>query len=474
MKKLILFILCIIPITNVYAIGTYYSDYRDYKLGTEEVLDLDDTLKREEYKVYNTEITNIEDQGYVKEDMCSIKYPNDTKTTYKIRSASSYNYKWYTSVDLPEGTMTKVIVFISNYINVKEMVVYEKGIKANAYLDPTDDTLNQIMDNNLDTYMRLSPNMNIQIMFPKMSAKDFSIEFFASDKLKGQLIVYYEDGTVEYRKITADIVDVVSQEYLDEIKPVVGVFTGNDQVASYEKVPTTLYHCYTKDSYITNEYKRVPSSENETLILDDNKTLYDYYIRDKVKISDKKITSAKTTLKDLVTYSTIDLDNLRIEGDVDYTTNGTYHVKYIFKDDFIVDKDVVINIAKNDRVVEPTTTKSISTTTKKTTTSKTSTTKTTTTNASTTKLTTTTTTKQTTTSKTTKAKKTTKTVRPNDTCPTYNTYPDEEVLDVVPLKGTIEKKTDNNKKTIIKIILIIVIVILITILIVFRIRERNK
>jgi len=486
MKK-IWVLLLLLPFTKVNAITTHYSDYRDYKLGTEEVLDLDDTLKREEYKVYNTEVTNIEDQGYVSEDICSIKYPNDTKTTYTIRPASSYNHKWYTSVALPEGNITKVIVYITNYINVKEMVVYEKGKKVNAYLSPTDDTLNKIMDNDLDTYMRLPPNMNIQIIFPKMSSKDFSIEFIASDKLKGQLIIYYEDGTNQYRTIDADIVDVVSQDFLDDIKPVVGVFTGNGQVASYEKVPKTLYHCYKRDSYISNEYKRIPSSENETLILEDYKTLYDYYIRDKVKISDKKITSSKTSLKELITFSTINLDNLRIEGNVDYTKNGTYHVKYIFNDDFIVDKDVVINIAKNDKVVEPTTTKSTITTTtttnitKPTTTKSTSTTTTTNTTKTTintntsTSVPTTTTNNISTTKITSTTNRTTRTIRPNDTCPTYNTYKDEEVLEVEPLKGNIkEPEKENNNKHIFKILMLLIVIILIIIYIIIRIREIKK
>ena len=471
MKRIWLLLFAILPFTNVYAISTHYSDYRDYKLGTTEEIDLDDTLKKEEYKVYNTVVTNIEDQGYVSESVCSIKYPNDTKTTYSVRFANSYKYKWYTSVVIPEGNITKVIVYITNPVNVKEMVIYDKGQKVNAYLSPTDDTINQLMDNNLDTYMRLATGTNIQIMFPKMSSKDFSIEFFASDKVKGQLIFYYEDGTRESRYIYSDIVDVVNQDYYDELKSTVGV-DSNGNLNSYEKTEKTLYHCYKKEDIITNIYKESASAENERIIEDDYKILYNYYIRDKVKISDKKITSAKTILKELVTYSTIDLDNLIIDGVVDYTKNGTYPVKFIFKDDFIVEKDVVINISKNDRVVVPTTTKSTSTTTK-TTTSTTKKTSSSTTTTST-KPPTTTTVVTSTTKATTR--KTTKSIRPNDTCPTYNTYEDEEVLEVEPLKGHIEesKKSKTNNKFVFILILLAIIIISIIIYIILRIIENKK
>ena len=470
MKRIWLFILTLIPITNVYAIGTYYSDYRDYKLGTEEVIDLDDTLKREEYKVYNTEVTSIEDQGYIKEDICEYKYPNDTKVSYSIKARSNLDNRWYESINIPEGNIVKLLYYAGTYVRIYELDFYNGNQKVNVTLSYDDPELSKIIDGDTSTYFRVVPNQNIDFDIPKMNAMNFKLKSNAQDKLNGTLYFTYEDGTVVHRKVYADEVEVVTQSYLDEIEPIVGVFSSNGQVNSYEKDEQVLYHCYKKDTYITNNYKESSSAENERLLLDDNKTLYNYYIRDKVKISDKKITSDKTTLKDLVTYSTINLDNLRIESNVDYTKNGTYQVKYIFNDNFIVDKEVVINIAKNDKVVEPTTTKSTTTTTKKPTTSKSTTTKTSTTNKTTS---TSSTTKLTTTSTTTKIKTTTKNIKPNDTCPTYNTYPDEEVLQVEPIKASLtEDKCDKNNT--IDIIIIILLLIALAICIIALIREKSK
>ena len=460
MKRIWLFILMLIPFTNVYAIGTYYSEYRDYKLGTEEVLDLDDTLKREEYTVYNTEVTDIEDQGYVDEDICSIKYPNDTKVSYTIRARSNLNNRWYESINIPEGNIVKLLYYSATYLRIYELDFYDGNQKVNVSLAYDDPELSKIIDGDTSTNFRVVPNQNIDFVLPKMNAMNFRLVSKAQDKLNGSLYFTYEDGTIIQRKVYADEVEIVTQSYLDEIEPIVGVFSSNGQVNSYEKEEHILYHCYKKNTYVTNIYKESTSAENERLILDDNKTLYNYYIRDKVKISDKKITSDKTTLKELVTYSTIDLDNLRIEGNVDYTKNGTYQVKYIFNDDFVVDKEVVINISKNDKVIEPTTTKSTSTTTTKPITTKTSTT-------------TTSTTRSTTTKSTTKVKTTTKNIKPNDTCPTYNTYPDEEILDVVPLKGSLSNNTCDKKNTI-DIIIIILLIIALAICIIALIRERSK
>jgi len=481
-----------LPFTTVNAITTYYSDYRDYKLGTEEVLDASDTLKKEKYKVYNTKVTNIEDQGYVNENTCSIKYPNDTKTTYSVRARSNIDNRWYTSINIPDGIINKVLLYNSTYSRIYEIQIFDGNNQVDAYINPTDDSLNMLVDKNNETKRRLVPNENIVFYFPKMNARNFRLNTISEDKINGLLYFYYEDGSSVVRKIYGNEVDVVSESYLNEIKPIVGTFDGNDQVNSYEKDSFTLYHCYKENTYVTNIYKKEITNENETLILDDYKTLYNYYIRDKVKISDKKITTNNITLKELVTSSTIDLDNIKIEGEVDYTKNGTYHIKYIFRDDFIVEKDIVINIAKNDKVTTTTTTKPSTTTTTKSskTTTKSAVKKTTekTTTTSKKNKTTTTTAKNTTTTKkventtTTKlvntikkVKTTTKNIKPNDTCPTYNTY-DEEVINVEPLKGVIKEQVDNTKDTKpeVKIILIILIILSSLLLIVMVIKEYRK
>ena len=56
MKKLWLLIFVFIPFTNVFAITTYYSDYRQYITGTEEVLNLDDTLMKEEFGLLDQQL----------------------------------------------------------------------------------------------------------------------------------------------------------------------------------------------------------------------------------------------------------------------------------------------------------------------------------------------------------------------------------------------------------------------------------
>ncbi len=482
MKKIWLFILLVIPFTNVFAISTYYSDYKDYKLGTSEQLEISDILKKEEYKVYNTMITDIQDQGYVSEDVCENKYLNDSRITYNIIPRSNNNKTWYTSIDIPDGIITHILLYNVKYATVSEVYIYDGNKLTDVTLQYSDSGLDSLVDDDINTKIRIVPNQNIDFIIPKINSKNFKMKFLSDNKISGTLYFTYEDGRVEQRTILSDEVDVVSSAYLEEIKPIVGVFMGNGQVGSYEKEENVLYHCYKNNTYITNEYKENVSGINETLILDDYKTLYNYYIRDKAKISDKKITSNKITLKELVTYSTIDLDNLRIDGEVDYTKNGTYSVKYIFNDDFIVNKDIVINIAKNDKIIEPTTTKLTSTTTTTSKPSTSTTKKSTSIKTSTTRKYTTTTTSMvsniTTSAKvsstTSKIKTTTKAVKPNDTCPTYNQYEDEEVLEVEPLKATIEEDNKIDKYKVFKIVLIIITIILVIIYIILRIIDNKK
>ena len=70
-------------------------------------------------------------------------------------------------------------------------------------------------------------------------------------------------------------------------------------------------------------------------------------------------------------------------------------------------------------------------------------------------------------------------VKSNNSSPTYNTYEDEEVLEVEPLNSTIEKeeKKEDKKdtlKSIIKIFLWISFIVLSIILIILKVKDKSK
>ena len=504
MKRLWLLILTVIPFVNVNAISTYYSDYRDYKLGTEEVLELDDTLKKEDYRVYNTQVLVKQELGYVPENSCQYKYPDDIKVNYTVKPrGTDKSQKWYQSIDIKDGMIYKISFL--NVLNntVSEIRVFNIDTQIRATTSNVLGGINNIVDNNNSTYAQLFPNETYEFSFEPLQAKNLKVQFISVEKLSGVFTFYYTDGTTDTRKIYANEFDVRDTSYLNEIVPIVGYMNGTSYANSYEKDETILFHCYKMVKESTGIYKKEDEYDrgNEYIDVNDYKDLHDYYIRDKVKISDKQITSNNFNLKDLVTYSTV--DNFRIEDNIDYSTNGIYPVKFIFNDDFIVEKEVKINIAKNNttktttipvtttssvtKKTTATTTKSVTTTSsvmKKSTTKPTTTTTTriipkTTTSNKTTSNTTAISETTTKTSSTSSTKKTTTiNVKANETCPTYNTY-DDDVLEVEPLKAVIEKedgKDDKNDKVylIIKIILWILLIILIIILIIYKIRDKNK
>ena len=487
MKRLWLLVLTIIPFVNVNAISTYYSDYREYKLGTEEVLELDDTLKKEDYRVYNTQEYITEDLGYDLESNCSYKDVNDYKTTVTIKPTNGdTSKKWYQSIYIPDGNVNTIAFKTSIDLTLYEIMVFNGNTKVDVSITESNGTTIPWVDNDASTGSRVPTNRDYTIVFDSIPSKNLVLKFVTSNKMSG-IVGFYNDTTrLITRKIYADEIDVKDEEYLNSLIPIVGTMTGTDYPTSYLKELTYYYHCYNKYKTNTGIYKKEDEVDSDLINYDDYKELHDYYIRDKVKISDKQITSSNYNLKDLVTYSTI--DDFTIEENVDYSKNGTYLVKFIFSDDFVIEKEVKINIAKNNKTSTTTTTVVPTTTTKKTTTTtskstKTSTTttkKTTSTTTSTTKLLTTNVTEPTTSSTTSISSKkiTTEKVKANNTCPTYDPYNDE-VVEVEPLKSVFEKeeKNDNKKDKIclvIKIILWISLIVLIIILIISKIKDRNK
>ena len=498
MKRLWLLVLTIIPFVNVHAISTYYSDYRDYKIGTTEVFELNDLLKVEEYKVYNTQVEIEHDDGYVPESSCQFKYEDEPYATYTVGPRSDRSKKWYQSLESQGGYINKITFYNMTPNTITELRIFNNSKQVSV----TSDTSN-VVDENKKTKEDFVQYQTYTFMFDPIPIKDFMIKTVADDKLNGIITFYYKNNEVLKRKVLADVIDFKDREYINEIIPIVGYLVGTEYANSYEKDYVTYYHCYSKPKVSTGIYKRIEEVDNkkEYIDIDDYKELHDYYIRDKVKISDKQITTSNFDLKDLVTYSTV--ENFAVVSNIDYSKNGTYIVDFIFNNDFIVEKDVKVNITKNNKTTTSTSTSNIKTTKPKET--KTSSKSTTTKVLSTTK-TITTKVKPTTTTSSTKSsnvenevvttmlatsnittkestsrvtKTTSLKVKSNNSSPTYNTYEDEEVLEVEPLNSTIEKeeKKEDKKdtlKSIIKIFLWISFIVLSIILIILKVKDKSK
>ena len=494
MRKILLLVLTVFPFVSVNAISTYYSDYRPYIIGTEDVLELDDTLMKEDYRVYNTQEYVTEDLGYDVETNCPFKDENDYKTTVTIKPTNGdTSKKWYQSIYIPDGVVNTIAFKASSEVTISEIMVFNGNTQVDVTVTEENGTTIPWFDNDLSTSSRIPVNRDYSITFDDIQSNNIVIKFITDGKMNG-IIGFYKDGTrLITRKINTDEIDVKDQDYLDSLVPIVGTMTGTDYPRSYIKELTYYYHCYNKVKTNTGIYKKEDEIDSDLINYDDYKELHDYYIRDKVKISDKQITSSNYNLKDLVTYSTI--DNFTIEENIDYSKNGVYPVKFIFDDSFIVKKEVKINIAKNNNTSTSTTTSTVVSTTTTSTAKKTTSTKTTTSKVSTSKQTTTSTTKVVTTvpktestTTTTKVVETTKPivttttnkVEANNTSPTYDPYNDE-VLDVEPLMGTIEKNdtcncnNDQYKKDIIlyKVIIIILLIGLASMILFDRIFKKD-
>lgn len=350
MKKILFLIALFILIPKVNA-STYYSDYildDDY---TSELITETDLIsidsEQEVYQYYKETIryeylddSNYEKTGNSKEvvtpwidDISLIDESKPYDIEYKY-----YHYKTrdYTHLILKNNGNEEKIKSVKIYDMRNNTIVFDKKdvvlSHGNKYIFVID---------NLDMYYA-----KLEIEFED-GLSDINMDLYLSESrdifIDGQFI----QNINEY-KICID--DFTKYDISDN----------NELVMEHSKyLPSnvTNYLTFYRNNYIAYEYKIVEREyideygtlENDEYLLDKDrvKKLYKYKKRDKVVLKDDlSINDKNTKLTDFIEYSSIDLDDIKITSDINYSINGMYQINYIlpFK---TIKKDIKVDIESN-------------------------------------------------------------------------------------------------------------------------------
>lgn len=330
MKK-ILFMLLFVPVLMVDA-KTYYTDYYLIEENSKEKIKETDILKREEYKVYNTYETKINELGYeehncekydknnfIIENRITANYLNNTSKLYQ-----SFNYYDYYF----QGIMFRSI---KKDITVKEIkITNSNGDVPYILVDSRMPNKEFINDNKLDTEVIISTLDTFTIHLKESQiTNDLKIEIISDQPLEADIIFVLKDSKFNYIQsyINTNNITFVNDEEYTNIIDIVGYFDNKEIGKSYYKSTIKKYMCYEEIINPLNIY--VLSGDN--INKDDYEIRYNYYKRDYIDISDKTLTK-KSNLKSLIKSTSLDLSNLTIESNIDYDKSGKYQVEYIFSD----------------------------------------------------------------------------------------------------------------------------------------------
>lgn len=330
MKKII-FIFMLIPIMSVNA-KTYYTDYYLIEENSTQLKKESSTLKREEVRVYNTYETEIKELGY-QDDNCA-NYEKDNYIEEEIITKEKVNNtsKLYQSFLYQDIFLHAFMIRgIKKDIELNEIKI-KSGEEEIPYVlvDATVSNKENINDNDINTKVIVTSKDSFTIQTKELvNVNNLTIEFISDDSFESNIIFILKDTKINYIQslINTNIIDFKSEDKITEIINVAGYFENTEVIKSYYKSKIKKYMCYEEILKPLNIY--VLSGDN--IDKDDYEIRYNYYKRDYIKVSDKKLTK-KCSLKSLILDTSLDVDDLEINSNIDFDKTGNYEIEYRFKD----------------------------------------------------------------------------------------------------------------------------------------------
>lgn len=361
MKKVLLLIIMLMCLNRVSA-KTYYSDYGDYIDNKDIIIkssDVVDVIEEKYYALYKENIrydylekSNYETTGNV------LKKETNWVNNIKLVDSSKVIEKKY-QYTYPISKKYKFIVFESTSeksINIEKLTIYNKAYDK-KYFDVKDVIINKTEKLIVD----LEDNFNFSEIEIDLSLKSpVSLQPFyvtmniyvcddTSEIYKG---VFLSSIIGDYTKASYKVRDYSNEKRLFHTNPLKYTIETASR-KSYLGEEEILY----RNVYYLKEYKIIEReysgdySRNEVdgYQLDKKlvKTNYKYRIRDKVEINDALvIDNYNKNLIDLIRYSTIPLEKIKITSNINYKVNGNYNINFIlpFK---TITSNVSVNIKEN-------------------------------------------------------------------------------------------------------------------------------
>ena len=347
MKKIFLLLL-LIP--NIVFASETYTEYKEFIKGTNEYLEESDTLKREEYKIYNT-YKEIIEEYYLPLDEDSKSYEidyNDYTYNQKLSEQKSKNGVSYQTKCFDNNLEIKNI-HLSNFINRLKISEIEINTKndTNYMLNITHQIGKKeyLQDKELyENYLETGSKTNIEIIFfDKIKLSDLEIKLY-----------------MPTQKTTETTFEMIINKWLDEISYMVSIkldektnlitITFDKEYENFLKenefYTTNSCFSYYIEEIILYKHKKtilkptniyLPLNNTDNFILNDYKVKYNYYKREKIELKDFIVLKNNLfNIKDYLISSTIPINELTIIDNIDYSKSGTYLLEIYFNNKLLI------------------------------------------------------------------------------------------------------------------------------------------
>lgn len=325
MKKIVVIIILFFSFFNYVKGETYYGDYR---LVDDAGSYIEELLKIETIKLYNTYKNNYIDMGYMLDNIDYIKDENDYKEEYININENELGDE-YIKIKTNENKTTSIIINnLYKDLIINEIEIYNQDKKIYFdFLGPNKETLQKIKDTDLNTYTNLKDTNGAYITL------------YNSYKISDITIIIYTSNEPEYElKLTLSDTTQTITLHKNKDKHIITFSNSIENEIIYEyKGFKKIHRHFKEEKEILNNY--VENGDN--IILDDYIEISDYYVRDKLILKDNIIIESKfDKITDFIEYSS---NKVNINCNIDYNVNGIYKCIFLLNDIY-VERDVTVNI----------------------------------------------------------------------------------------------------------------------------------
>lgn len=349
MKKIIL-MLMLLP--NIVFAEVVYTDYEEYLRDTTIELEESDTLKKEEYYIYNTYQEELEEfyapieefyEGYnIDYNNSIIKEVNSLENSiyssnYQIKCDNNNNYKvdkikfsnFSNNLNISEIKITndkKSIGYgfgIQNYIGNKNFVI-DKDLYGNT-TTLTEETYINI---NLYDYMNLE-DIKIHLYFKEelLNETNFTLEL--------NNYIYNIKFIIPYKEQNHIVISFDNNYslFLEENE-----FKTTEYCISYHTLKIPNYYHSKINILPLNIYKQ--KNDIDKFLINDYKKMHNYYKREKIEIEDNiNLENEQFNIEKYIN-TTIPLNELNVIEKINYEQTGIYPLKIYYKNNLLIEKDI--------------------------------------------------------------------------------------------------------------------------------------
>lgn len=339
MKRKILYALILFIPLIVNAEEKFYTSYYLKESNSVNYQEENESIKREEIKLYNSYILHRKDKGYFENNNEYIKDENDfveETVYYQTKKDNTIQHIYYEQEEDILVNKFQIRNFsTSGQAKIESIKIYHKN---ELIYESSTDIIN--------VYTKLIFNLN-----DFYNLKDIKIDILINDPkmwiFSGTLTAYSENTQVDnkfkyIRTSTKDLMTIIflnKEEYKDLSSNITWYKDGDTYITAYPKsVKKYKYYDYEKE-YLNN-YTNIESKEY-FLDYNDYKNIYNYYERYYLIISDTIIDN-KDVAKQIIDTN-MDINNIiinKIENDTKYI------IKFKYLDDEITktyDKKLIVN-----------------------------------------------------------------------------------------------------------------------------------